>query len=91
MECKYCGSEEIEYRPKPPHVGAYCVTCGRFQCWIKHTDNPKTPDEYRNDYLDKQPATTEQLKYIYALMTQTAISKLRASKIIGILKEDKNA
>jgi hypothetical protein len=91
MQCKYCASSEIEYRPKPPHLGAYCKACGKFQQWVKHTDNPKTHEEYRDEYMDKQPATLDQIRLIQILardLRPSAISKLRACKAIEVLKQN---
>lgn len=33
--CKYCNSHVEEIKQKPPHVGSYCKSCGKFQKWIK--------------------------------------------------------
>jgi hypothetical protein len=84
-ECKYCGCTELERIPKPPHIGVYCKACGKWQKWEKHTDNPKTKEEYRDEYLDKQPATSEQIYYIKNLQ-KNGISKYQANKIIEVLK-----
>ncbi len=87
MKCKYCGCEEFDRVPKGPHLGVYCKSCGKWQMWEKHTLNPKTKEEYRDEYLDHQPATQEQIYYIKNLQ-RNGISKLQATKIIEILKGD---
>jgi len=84
-ECKYCGCTELERIPKPPHIGVYCKSCGKWQKWEKHTNNPKTREEYRDEYLDRQPATQEQIYYIKNLQ-KNGISKFQANKIIEVLK-----
>lgn len=93
MKCKYCGCAEIEYRQVTPHLGAYCKACGKFQQWVKHTDNPKTHEKYRDEYLDKQPATLQQIRYIQTLardLRTDTFSKRKASKVIELLREAEN-
>jgi hypothetical protein len=85
MECKNCGCTEFYKEMKGPHLGVYCKACGSWQKWEKHTDNPKTKEEYKAEYLDKQPATPEQIYYIKNLQ-KGGISKFQAMKIIEILR-----
>lgn len=85
MKCKYCESQEFDRVSKGPHVGVYCKSCGKWQMWEKHSDNPKTKEEYRNEYLDKMPATDQQRAYIRNLLRQNELSKYQASKIIEVL------
>jgi len=85
MICKYCDCEELERIPKPPHMGVYCKACGKWQCWEKHTTNPKTTEEYKNEYLDTQSATESQIHYIKNLIRQSSLSKYKASQIINLL------
>jgi len=87
MECKYCKSTEMRREVKGPHLGVYCVNCGKWQKWEQHTDNSKTPDQYKEEYLIKETATREQIGLIkYLLMKE--INKSQASKIIEILKQE---
>ena len=58
--CKYCFSENLSIRDKPPHKGLYCDACGRFQTWIKQSHNIET-DETASD---------EQQKYALDLLRQ---------------------
>ena len=85
MECKKCGCDEFEETIKGPHLGLYCKNCGAWQSWVKHSTNPKTKDEYRNEYLDNQPATDTQVHYIRNLLVQTKLSKFAAGEIIKLL------
>jgi hypothetical protein len=57
-----------------------------WQKWEKQTDNEgKTKEDYKNEYLDNQPATQQQIAYIRNLQ-RAGISKFQANKIIEILK-----
>lgn len=85
FECKGCGCTEFEEKGKGPHIGIYCANCGKFDKWKKHSTNPKTKEEYRNEYLDKEPATDAQIIYIKNLLSYTRPSKYGASEIIRIL------
>jgi uncharacterized Zn finger protein (UPF0148 family) len=85
LGCKHCGCTEFERIPRGPHLGVYCKACGQWQKWEKHSENPKTREEYRNEYLDKQPATEQQRIYIRNLLRQNPLSKYQASKIIELL------
>ena len=82
MSCKKCGCDEIYKEMKGPHLGMYCKRCNAWQAWEKHTDNPKTKEEYRDEYMDKQPATELQIIYIKNLLKQVPVSKLKAREII---------
>lgn len=89
MVCKYsnCGYEGNDFRRMPvgPHIGIYCPNCDRWQAWEKHTANPKIKEEYRDEYLDKVPATKEQVYYIKNLLRDANLSKHQASVIIQAL------
>jgi len=84
FECKACGCDESIERMKGEHLGVYCKECDKWDSW-KSQGNPKTSEEYRNEYLDKQPATDSQISYIKNLLNQKQPSKLVASKIIDML------
>lgn len=85
-ECKYCGCTEFYEEIKGPHLGEYCRACNGWQRWKKQIGNEgKTKDDYRNEFLDKQPATDQQRAYIRNLLKQNQLSKLQASKIIEAL------
>ena len=89
MACKYCNCEEMTYERKGPHLRENCAACGRYQRFVPQSDNPKPREAYRDEYLDRQPATVRQLQYIHALSHKPApenISKLQASKIIEAMK-----
>ena len=85
MVCKNCGNTEFYTETRGPHKGVYCKACGTWQKWEKYSSNPKTKEEYRNDYLDKQPATEQQRAYIRNLLRQNQLSKFQAIKIIEVL------
>jgi hypothetical protein len=38
MTCPNCNASETRTEEKPPHVGLYCVSCGRWLRWIRRTD-----------------------------------------------------
>lgn len=83
--CKKCGSVNLVEVPKPPHLGLYCGDCNAWIKWIKHTATIKTKEEYRNEYLSKQPATEAQCYYIRNKIRQMPPSKTVAHKIIELL------
>lgn len=35
LACQYCLSENVEFKEKGPHLGAYCKDCGGFIKWVK--------------------------------------------------------
>jgi hypothetical protein len=35
LVCQYCLSENVEFKEKGPHTGAYCKDCGGFIKWVK--------------------------------------------------------
>lgn len=35
LTCQYCLSENVEFKEKGPHLGAYCKDCGGFIKWVK--------------------------------------------------------
>lgn len=39
--CKYCRSDRLVKRRKEPHIGIYCVACGKWQQWV----SPGSPKE----------------------------------------------
>lgn len=86
MECKYCGCKEFYREQKGPHLGVYCSSCGRWQKWEKQPCNEgKTKEDYKNEYMDKQTASDEQVYYIRNLLRQVTLSKYQAGRIIEIL------
>lgn len=34
MTCKFCHSDRLVKRRKEPHIGIYCVACGKWQQWV---------------------------------------------------------
>lgn len=58
--CKYCDSTNLETRPKPPHIGLYCIDCGKFQKWVKQ-ERPEETGEI---------ASEAQQKYALSLMAR---------------------
>lgn len=40
MFCKYCRSMHLVKRRNGPHIGIYCVACGKWQQWVK-SGSPK--------------------------------------------------
>lgn len=86
MECKNCGCTEFYKEKRGPHLGVYCSACKAWQKWEKQPGNEgKTKEDYKNEYLDKQPATDQQRYYIRNLLKQNPLSKYQASEIIKIL------
>jgi len=85
MECKKCGCDESIETMKGPHLGIYCKQCGAWQGWKKHTTSTKTSEDYKNEYLDKQPATESQVYYIKNLLVQNKITKFVAGEVIKLL------
>lgn len=80
--CKYCGSENLEVKEKFPHVGLWCVDCGKFQTWIKQ----------KLKVADLKPATDAQQKYALALLnkwkyTNKPMTTRQAGGIINLFKE----
>ena len=84
FECKKCGCTDSEMITKGPHLGLYCSACGAWDSWIKHTINTKTKEEYKDEYMDKEPASNSQVIYIRNLL-KNKISKFKACKIIDLL------
>jgi hypothetical protein len=39
LTCQYCLSENVEFKEKGPHLGAYCKDCGGFIKWVKKERN----------------------------------------------------
>ena len=39
LACQYCLSENVEFKEKGPHLGAYCKDCGGFIKWVKKGEN----------------------------------------------------
>lgn len=39
--CKFCRSDKLVKRRKEPHIGIYCVACGKWQQWV----SPGSPKE----------------------------------------------
>lgn len=81
--CKYCGYDAFEERPSPPHVGLYCLECGKWQQWVKHKENIETGEV----------ATEAQQKYALSLMTKWKHSGLpmtarQAGGIISLFRGD---
>ena len=44
LSCPYCLSENVEYRPKGPHIGAYCKDCNGFIKWVSKSTIPNPSD-----------------------------------------------
>jgi hypothetical protein len=85
-KCKHCDCTEFIKEKRGPHIGVYCCACGTWRRWEKQTGNEgKTNEDYKNEYLDKQPATPQQIAYIRNLQ-RDGISKFQANRIIEILK-----
>lgn len=90
MICKYtsCSHEGTNFirEARGPHIGVFCPVCKRHQFWEKQIENiGKTKEDYKNEYLDKQPATKEQVYYIKNLLRDANLSKHQASVIIKAL------
>lgn len=86
--CKHCGytGDDFIRKSSGPHIGEYCPSCGKWLKWEKQPGNEgKTKEDYKNEYLDKQPATEQQQAYIKNLLKQNPLSKYKASRIIEIL------
>lgn len=51
--CKFCGGPLIKRRVLP-HVGVYCVICGRWQQWVGKSDIKfvEVPFEEAAQYMD---------------------------------------
>jgi hypothetical protein len=91
MECKKCKGTEFYKEQRGPHLGVYCNECGTWQCWEKHTTNPKTAQEYKEEYMDKEKATPKQMRtlgFLIGAAREKGMSKLAASKLIDILMEN---
>lgn len=80
--CTHCGSENVNYERTGPHIKATCNTCGRYIKFVKYM-----PDkDYKTEFLDKEPATDKQKRYIRMLLKTTELGKGTAIKIIELLK-----
>jgi uncharacterized Zn finger protein (UPF0148 family) len=84
MECKSCGCTEFYTEQKGPHLGMYCSACKTWQKWVKG-DNPKPAEEYKAEYMAKEPATDKQMNFIKMCVAK-GIDKYKASRIIELLK-----
>lgn len=82
MSCKYCGSNNLFTEDKPPHKGEYCADCGKFQRWIKQSQNIETGEV----------ASDSQQKYAISLLRQWKTKDIpmttrQAGAIISAFKE----
>ena len=82
-KCKYCNSVELEEREKFPHIGLYCINCGKFQCWVKQEHNID----------DGETASDSQQKFALDLLRQwkntgNKMTKRQAGAIIQAFKDE---
>lgn len=62
--CKFCGGPLIKRRVLP-HVGVYCVICGRWQQWVGKSDVKfvEIPFEEATQYMDTDSIKKQSEKY----------------------------
>jgi len=82
MACKYCGSLNLHIEDHPPHRGEYCSDCGKFQHWIKQSQNIETGEI----------ASESQQKYAISLLRKWKVKNIsmtarQAGAIISAFKE----
>lgn len=71
--CKFCGGPLIKRRVLP-HVGVYCVICGRWQQWVGKSDIKfvEVPFEEAAQYIDTDSIKKQKEAYreLYRLKQQ---------------------
>lgn len=71
--CKFCGGLLIKRRVLP-HVGVYCVICGRWQQWVGKSDIKfvEVPFEEAAQYIDTDSIKKQKEAYreLYRLKQQ---------------------
>ena len=89
MECKKCKNTEFYNEEKTTadgriQLGIYCNECKTWQKWEKQNNTNKSSDEYKKEYMEKQPATKKQEWYIKKIVKYEGetLNKWQASQII---------
>lgn len=62
--CKKCGGYEFYEVKKANNLCVYCKMCDSWITNKKHDFSGKNKEDYKNEYLEKQPPTDKQIWFL---------------------------